>query len=144
MAGLGNKNLEIASLVQSLRDYNPRSKIKAAYTLGTLGEAAVNPLIAALGDEDVSVRWNAAFALRNIGRAAVEPLIHCLEKGNPSVRAPACWALGMIGDIRAVPHLIQALQDESESVRRAATEALRKVRNRGSNPSKAAIPPLES
>jgi HEAT repeat protein len=34
--------------------------------------------------------------------------------------AAACEALGEIGDPQAIPHLIQALQDENEWVRKAA------------------------
>jgi HEAT repeat protein len=46
------------------------------------------------------------------------------------VRRAACRALGQIGDPQALPHLIQALEDEDEDayVRRAAREAVEQIK----------------
>ena len=86
---------------------------------------AVEPLIAALKDENEYVRQAAAEVLGKIGDArAVEPLIAALKDESFSVRAAAARALGEIKDPRAVEPLIAALKDESFSVRRAAAEAL--------------------
>ncbi len=96
----------------------------AAAALGQLGEAAVKPLIQALGDKDEDVRQGAAKALGRLGEAAVEPLIQALRDGNWRVREAAAEALGQMGDARAVEPLIQALGDEDGRVREAAAEAL--------------------
>jgi HEAT repeat protein len=106
-----------------------------------LGESrdarAVEPLVAALTDEDCDVRKVAAAALGKIGwepqndtqralrtialskweeatslgAAAVEPLIVALKDRYVSVREKAAEALGKIGDARAVEPLIVALAD---------------------------------
>jgi HEAT repeat protein len=76
-------------------------------------------------------------AVVELGTPAVPPLIQALgeqawdEWGFEvlwSVRAAACRALGQIGDPQALPHLIQALEDEDEDVRRAAREAVEQIK----------------
>jgi HEAT repeat protein len=48
--------------------------------------------------------------------------------GIRDVRAAACRALEQIGDPQALPHLIQALEDEDEDVRWAAREAVEQIK----------------
>jgi hypothetical protein len=96
---------------------------------------ALNPLIAALGDEneDADVRAGAARALGRIRDArAVEPLIAALGDENEAavVRAGAAGALGRIRDARAVEPLIAALNDPDENVREYAEKALEIIRNK--------------
>lgn len=86
------------------------------------GERVVEPLIRALEDENV--RWCAVDALGNIGDPrAVEPLISLFkgEKWWWSMHQAVAEALGKIGE-SAVKPLIEALNDEGGTVRRAATE----------------------
>ena len=59
---------------------------------------------------------------------AVEPLIAALEDEEWSVRRSAAEALGLIGDESAVALLIFALEDENASVRESAYRALEKIR----------------
>ena len=59
----------------------------AAQSLAWIGEAAVGPLIEALGDEDWEVRRNAAWALGEMKEErAVEALIGALGDDRASVR----------------------------------------------------------
>jgi HEAT repeat protein len=97
----------------------------AAYALGQIGDPrAVEPLIAALGDESSDVRQDAAYALGEIkDPRAVEPLIAALKDWHSNVRKAAAKALVKIGT-PAVELLIAALRDEDERVRQAAAEAL--------------------
>lgn len=60
-------------------------------------------------------------------RRDVEGLVKAL--GNPSVCEGAASALGQLGDARAVEPLTAALGDESWSMRRAAAEALGRLRD---------------
>jgi HEAT repeat protein len=126
----------------------------AAVALGAIGDArAVEPLIAALKDEDSGVRLWAAKALDaigwkpetgeaealyliaqrkwdgcvKIGAPAVEPLIAALKGEDWRVREAAAEALGKVGDARAVEPLIAALKDGDSDVRKAAAEALAKI-----------------
>ena len=82
----------------------------AAEALGRIGDArAVDPLIAALRDEDIYVVRSAAEALGRIGDArAVDPLIAALR--DEDVVRSAAEALGRIGDARAVDALIDTLR----------------------------------
>jgi HEAT repeat protein len=100
----------------------------AASALGQIRDArAVEPLIAALKDQDRAVRRAAAGALVQIGARAVEPLIAALRDDYWAVRRAAAEALGQIGDAPAVEPLIAALKDSAGAVRRAAAEALGQI-----------------
>lgn len=59
---------------------------------------AVEPLVAALGDEAPAVRWSAAIALARIGDKAAEPPLRQLaeRERNPDVLHWARWALAQL------------------------------------------------
>ncbi len=63
--------------------------------------------------------------LAAIGEPAVQPLIAALEDNNRYVRHSAVIALGQIGDRRAVEPLTAVLKDSKEEIRKAAAIALR-------------------
>jgi ribosomal protein L40E len=95
-----------------------------AKALVGIGKPAVEPLIAALGDESYAAAW----VLGGIGgRRAVEPLIGALKSDNEKVREAAAGALGLMDDTRAIEPLHAALKDESGSVRQAASKTLEKI-----------------
>lgn len=76
----------------------PSVRIYATYPLGTIGDPAVEPLIAVLGDDDKVVRAHAIVTLGNIGDPrAVEPLIAALSDDNEDVRTSAEEALQNMG-----------------------------------------------
>ena len=62
------------------------------YRRGLL-EQVVEPLVAALSDEDPSVRADTALALAAVGRTGDEPLIHALDDSDENVRYNAARAL---------------------------------------------------
>jgi hypothetical protein len=74
---------------------------------------------------DFRKRSAAKQALIARGEQAVDPVIQALDSGYASVRWSAVSILGHIRSRKAVPHLIEALQDEN--VRSAAEEALRQI-----------------
>ncbi len=82
--------------------------------------ASVEELIDRL--RDFRTRSSAKTALLELGDKAVEPLIAALQSRNISVRWTAASTLGEIGAKRAVPALIEALDDPN--VHSAAVEAL--------------------
>jgi len=91
-------------------------------------DGEVDPLIAALKDENYDVREAATQALGRIGKPAVEPLIVALRDEDWRTRCRAADALGEIGDARAVQPLIAAaLQDRNRRVQEDATQALGKI-----------------
>jgi len=71
----------------------------------------------------------AARALVQIGAPAVEPLIAALKDENKDTRLCAAKALGLIGDSRALEPLIAALEDKDGEVQQAAICVLEKLQN---------------
>ncbi len=55
---------------------------------------------------------------------ACSPLMDSLRDPSHNVRGLSAWALGNLGDERAIEALINALEDEGESVRLYAYQAL--------------------
>jgi HEAT repeat protein len=95
----------------------------AAESLGQIGSPRAIPhLIEALRWQHV--RWFAERALVKIGRPSVEPLIAALQNEDPAVREAVVVALGEIGDATAVPTLIRLLTVPEEEIRAAATRSL--------------------
>ena len=66
-------------------------------------------------------------ALEEIGKPAVDPLIAALKNQNSDIRGRAARALGTIRDTRAVDPLIAALKDENSGVRGRAARALQEI-----------------
>jgi len=103
----------VAPLVRLLRDQNEEVRNFASVMLGDIGHReAVGPLIKALSDKDVNVSHSAAEALGKIGdRSALFPLMELL-KGDFWVQYSAVTAIGAMRDYRAVPQLLQMLDNE--------------------------------
>nr|WP_320161444.1 HEAT repeat domain-containing protein [uncultured Methanoregula sp.] len=88
---------------------------------------AIQPLITALGDFDKSVREQAMLALSAIGQAAIEPLTAAMKEPKWETRYRAAEALGKIADDKAVRPLIQGLKDSRDHVRYMAAKGLREL-----------------
>jgi HEAT repeat protein len=81
----------------------------------------IDPLLAALKDEDQSVRWE---AVRALGQKWQSPLITELGDGDPTTRCQAVSALRGRSDMMFVELLIVMLQDEDQDVRECVADAL--------------------
>lgn len=116
----------ISELVDALENPAEREGIDAAYALGTLGAAAVSPLLKILGDESDLTRRIVRYALTALGASAVEGLMGALDDPAPLVRAGAAETLGDIGlpARGAIPGLMKAVRDNDEPVRNFSAEAL--------------------
>jgi HEAT repeat protein len=89
----------------------------------------VEPLIAALKNQDQRVRATAAKVLGEIRDVrAVEPLVAALTDSDRLVRWAAADALGELKDTRAVEPLMAALTDE-DWLRNVVEKALKKIRD---------------
>ena len=120
---------DVDGLIEALNyQEDPNIRLAAASALRTVGDVrAVDPLIAALDDEQ-GVNEMAALALGEIGDPrAVEPLSKTLGKENWEVRSSAAKALGKIGDDRAVDPLVNLLGDKNENVRWHTVQALEEI-----------------
>jgi HEAT repeat protein len=112
LAKIGNTSAE--SLIASLKDNCALNQSMAAKALGKIGDAnAVESFIAVYKDSFVS--GSATETLVKIGKPAVEPLIAALKDEDIFVRRRAAEILGKIGDTRAVEPLIVALKDEVDA-----------------------------
>jgi DNA-binding NarL/FixJ family response regulator len=125
-------SLEVAHLIDGLRDLNYDAREAAARALGEQRDLRALPgLIEALRDGHCFVRVSAAKALGNIGNArAVAPLAVSLKDDDWEVRVTAAWALGEIGVKRTEEPLIDAMADPNMLVKRQAAESLKKLRRR--------------
>lgn len=102
--------------------YRIRAYCKA---LGKIGDyRAVEPLITFYNKKKEMYNY-AQEALCKIGRPAVEPLIAALKDDQYLVRQRAAQTLGKIGDKRALDHLFATLDDTSNQVRKEAKKALK-------------------
>ncbi len=63
-------------------------------------------------------------ALTTIGEQSVEPLIAALSNQNPGIRKEAASVLGQIGNTTAIPALIETLADPDRTVRIDVVKAL--------------------
>lgn len=84
---------------------------------------AVEPLVAALGDEDKKIREFAACALAATKDPRVfDPLATALA--DETIRWTVAVALGRLGDLRAFDLLMGVLHDDNPNVRSSAASAL--------------------
>ena len=104
------------------------TRIIAMDLLGRLkDEAAVDPLIQCLTDEDA--RWSAVEALTRIGSArALGPIAKLLNDPTPAVRLQVVTALEAYNDPRCLPLLKQSMEKDPEmEVRERALMAFRGI-----------------
>lgn len=95
-------------------------------TLQTFGERVHRPAVRLLKHEDEAIRTMALVLCEHMGDPAlVEPVCGLLLDNDWWLRICACDTLGRLGDARAVPHLIQALEDDD--TRWAAIDALARI-----------------
>ena len=103
----------VPRLVKLLHDQDEEIRNFATVMLGDIGNReAVGALIQALSDPDVNVSHGAAEALGKIGdRAALLPLIDLLKE-DFWLQYAAINAISAMRDFRAVPHLLDLLDNE--------------------------------
>jgi len=101
----------------------------AAYALGSIGEAALEPVLATLQNSNMWIRRNAAIALGKIGdRRATQPLVALIADEEVGVRVAVVEALGLIGDRRAIEPLITTLsRDHDATLRTKAARSLGQI-----------------
>ena len=126
-------------LVPFLND--PAPEIRQCAALGLAGkpdESAVEPLVRALSDADSMVGSLAVHALVKIGGAAVPSLIEAVKRrpatqgsvegtGGQSQRIQALRALAEIRDHRAIPIMMQVMQEDSALLQHWAQEGLERL-----------------
>ena len=116
----------IPELVSALTDPDPRVRSRAARACGRLSDPrVVSPLSERLSDDQQMVREAAANALGAIGTdRALEELIPVTQADEEALRLIAVDELGQFGSVKPVIVLIEALDDDSSTVQRAAMLSL--------------------
>ncbi len=89
----------------------------------------VAPLIVALvSDPDQYVRSKAAFLLGKMkSESALEPLQAAARDDVNPVKLQAAWAFGELGDVRAIPSLVDLLENSYRPVRNSAANSLIRI-----------------
>ena len=120
---------DIHGLIRLLDHRKNDVQWRAADALGTLGEAACEPLLRPLTYPMTHVRIGAVEALGAIkSQRSVEPLIHTLMNDTSNeVRWVTTLALGEIGDKRAIPALLVSIKDKDRYVRYGCVKALEQI-----------------
>lgn len=117
-------------LIPFLDDPTPEVRQCAALGLALLAkpdEASTQPLIRALNDEDAMVCNLATSALIKIGKPAVPSLIDAVKAESQSARIHALRALAEIRDPRAIPVLMQVIEEDSALLGHWAKEGLERL-----------------
>ena len=115
-------------LVPFLSDPAPEMRQCAALGLANKpDESAVPPLVKALSDEDTLVGNLAVKALVNIGKPAVPSLIEKVKSASQSARIFALRALVEIRDPRAIPVMMQVMDEDSALLQHWAKEGLERL-----------------
>lgn len=122
----------VEMLLSGLKDDSDNVRLNAAMILAEIGDGrVVSSLTDALDDKSWIVVGYVSRALFKLGsRKGIAPSIGLLtsSKHNWFVKEFAAQVLGDIGDESAIPSLTAACQDSNERVKRAAEDAINKIR----------------
>ena len=111
-----------------LNDSAPEVRQCAALGLGNKAdESATQPLVQALSDADAMVGNLAMNALVKIGKPSVPALIECVKNKSQSARILALRAVAEIKDHRAIPVMMQVMDEESVLLQHWAKEGLERL-----------------
>jgi len=112
-------------LLKLLDDKEPSVRSSAAYAIGLIGDdSAIEPLLKAFKEADQNERWSLASALASFGPRIFDIAVELSKSDKKGERQYGIDILSRSNDKRALPVLINALDDTSEDVRRAAASSL--------------------
>jgi HEAT repeat protein len=109
---------------------DPAPEVRQCAALGLAGkpyDGAVEALVHTLSDDDSMTAGLAANALVKTGSAAVPALIEAVKHGNLSRRIHALRALAELRDHRAIPAMMNAMQEDSALLQHWAQEGLERL-----------------
>ena len=120
---------EIQTLIAQLSSTDSDERLRAARAIvkyGSEAEAAIPALIRVLSDPKLPVRDAVVWALNAIGEAGIEALASKSREGEIATREQALWALAKYSNVapRKIDILLEALEDEHQSIRHSAASAL--------------------
>ena len=113
----------VEPLIAALDERNKDIKIGAAQILAAIGDKRAIPALVKL------VRREASTALTTMGDEAIEPVLAELDNPKWRVRGAACWILGALDAKEALPKLEELLDDESSFVQYGAKDAIHRLKD---------------
>lgn len=123
--GLMGSHAAVPALIQALHDPQPSTRLQAASALGRTGSPdAVPALLNALPGADERMSSQIFTALVSLGSVAMPVLLDFARSKSDWVRWHSVRALSEIRDRRAVPVLVNALQDSDHAVAWMAAKGL--------------------
>lgn len=122
---------KIKVLIEDIKNGEPQVAQPAAEKLGGMGSDIVPYLIPLIKDMDSQRRSYAADALSRVGWSAISSLVELLKDKDSSMRAASAEVLGKMHSQAkdSVPSLIKSLDDDDETVRKAAKVALGEIKD---------------
>lgn len=125
MLGIIGSPSATSILIEALSDPVPSVRLQAAKALGRVGDAeAVPVLLKALRGADEQLSSQIFASLVRLGSLAVPALLQKSKSRSAHIRWNCVRALGEIHDRRALPVLVDALQDDDHSVAWMAAKGL--------------------
>jgi HEAT repeat protein len=110
---------------------DPAPEVRQCAALGLAikpDESAIRPLVQALSDADSMTGNLAMNALIKLGKDSVQALIECVKgKSSQSARILALRALAEIRDHRAIPVMMQVMEEDSVLLQHWAKEGLERL-----------------
>ena len=113
----------IHQLIEQLHASDKTQNEESMRELVSIGEPAVKPLLSNLSTSSQDIE-RIATVLRNIGRPAIQPLVDLYHKNITSIQLDVVYILTKFPYEKAIFTLTEALEDDDEIVRSAATNAL--------------------
>lgn len=124
-AGLITSPDLIEPLIGALRDDSEWVRTYAAISLGRTGDQrSIIPLIRSFSDRNSDVHRNVTRAFEKLGDKVYKELIGCIEGKDVELRRNAALALAEMRESRGIDHIVLLMEDNDESVRTCAAEAL--------------------
>ncbi len=117
----------ITGLIADLCSGDEFQRAQASFTLGVLGEPAVEPLIRLLASSEQERRKRAAWVLGMIGAAALPELLRLAESDDTHLRIEAIRVLGIVGEARTLNQILLGLTDPDLHVAARSARALGKI-----------------
>ena len=131
----GGANRTDQLLAELKRAKSSDARKEALEALGEWGDPeAIQPLFAALSDEDFQVGFAAQWALGKMGVAALKPCIDALQAEDGRTSRSAASVLQQLKHTEAVGPLMAALADPDFRAQDAAVEALTAIGDRRAIP----------